>query len=321
MAPFFSWIRSYWKELTGTVVAVLGLFAAITKLEKLAGYLQGLVPIEGVGTGSQITRGAATLLAGGLVLLISLIVLSVVLGWKFFRVRNDQAVTDRLGLLSSAQKSAITESRKLVNRLYPTPAQPPHELVEYRVILHLENGGDGSYITRMQLRAFDPTKPLHFVKSSLRVEPEAPSAESLEEIGFSVKDLGASDVAHLLLENEPRFKRVAVFFLPSVAATEEQPRTIEVAWHWPGMYRRLFNSGFEEWKLKPSSSTPVGLLAFEIYWTHTVGEILCSYDGPALGVPVDQGPVDPQPGLKGWRFVAKNAPTDVEFVFKLERRH
>jgi hypothetical protein len=153
-------------------------------------------------------------------------------------------------------------------------------------------------------------RPLHFMEIFSDVEEGADGADYLYDIKFKVNDGNGKPLAYIPSLNEPRHKRVMVYFLPQVVPGEARPRKVVLTYSWPGMFKQLAFVGSEpfEWALHSKENIPE--IGFQFYLEPGTGrqldcEVCGSLEGEqalrdTLKHPIHQWP--------GWEYRIRNAP-------------
>jgi hypothetical protein len=97
------------------------------------------------------------------------------------------------------------------------------------------------------------------------VRDSAEATEYLLDIDFKVRDVsGRGDIVYLPTEIEGRSKAVSLYFLPQITPDEEG-RTIEITYRWPGLARSLRVLGEEAFNFNYDSLRPVEEVTLEIF--------------------------------------------------------
>ncbi|HWZ45214.1 MAG TPA: hypothetical protein VNW97_17205 [Candidatus Saccharimonadales bacterium] len=179
-------------------------------------------------------------------------------------------------------------------------------------------------VTRVyQISALE--RGIHFWEVNIFAEPEAPAMDYLSDIDFNVKDISEHakfEVAFLPFVNQPRQKKVMIYFLPILDPKEAQPRTISISYRWRGYFRCLERKLEEIQSFGMQARHDIGLMEFEVYLEPGTGKnLICSRAGSLDGIQTppahaEYQPEDKSPKWPGWRYEIKNGPP-ADYALKL----
>lgn len=108
-------------------------------------------------------------------------------------------------------------------------------------------------------------EPVHFWQIWMWVEEAADPVALLDEINFKIRDGKDRQVTYLPSFVSDRQKKVMIFFLPQLEATESEARKVIVTYRWPRMFGQLAKDGVEVQGWTLTSAKPVCEACFEVY--------------------------------------------------------
>ena len=257
-----------------------------------AGRKRGAQSARGKGTPVQ-PKGAAAAGAGP--------VLSVTPG---------EATAAESTALQAAFTSTMQAARALTSRLWDR-LRPRVVFEGQKTELRISGGGDTSV---RGVYSVSSSTAVPFVPYTIAADEASPPMAYLRDLDFRVRALGkdAGEVLYLQTENLARTKRCVILFLPEV--TRQNPRRLEVAYSWPGLFAKLVNEGrdelFFEWR------RPVEKGEVRLTFSRELGRIRCTLlSGRQKGASLrSRGLAD---GSLIWRFYCRKAPPG-EYLLLLE---
>ncbi|HZB89487.1 MAG TPA: hypothetical protein VE291_12555 [Terracidiphilus sp.] len=149
---------------------------------------------------------------------------------------------------------------------------------------------------------------VHYWNLSNRPSECADQAEYLDDINFKVKEAsGTGEIAYLPTTNEPRDKRVTIYFLPRLEPGNP-PRRVVCSFKWPRYMKKLGETKEEEMSFDLSSVKGVETIPIEMYLEKgTERNLECEVTGPDYGGKI-QRQKHPNLGWDGFVYLIENAP-------------
>jgi len=218
---------------------------------------------------------------------------------------------------------SVSSAYQIRKQLIPTSGQQFNnfESVESRYLISKDFTAT---VTReYKIKAVD--RAIYFWEINILAEHEAKAMEYLLDIDFKVKDTsvdGKSEVAYLPFVNQPRQKKIMIYFLPLLDPGELQPRTITIAYKWRGYFRHLEQKGEEIQSFAIQARNSIPSMEFEVYLEPGTGNrLLCERASLLDGIQnapttAKYKPNDNSPEWLGWKYKIKDAPPG-DYALKL----
>jgi hypothetical protein len=228
-----------------------------------------------------------------------------------FRQRTGSEKTAARGeILLKTFRRTVQAAELIAKKLFPGTAQPLKKVTGYREVFCLFDEGDCHYLEEVALCAKD--RDIHFVEELIEADPEGDPVEFPDEIDLKVES-GTRDksIQYLITRNEPRSKRVLIFFLPLVKSGGQDPRQYRVTFYWRGLMRRLIVRGEEDFENQVKSVDPVPMVEYEFWVKPKLGRLTCVNIGPELDSRAETlEEIGDEKGMRGWKYQGRNLPGD-----------
>src|SRR5262249_41946625 len=134
--------------------------------------------------------------------------------------------------------------------------------------------GDGETTDRITFRA--GKQPIHFWTLCIGVGEHASAVDNLGALGVSVTSLDTGTSVEIFpAQDEPRDKKIAVFFIPPIRP--KRTRTIEIRHRWPKSAALLVNKEVVdfEWRYESASSAGDGDVTLQVETHKALGDVVC----------------------------------------------
>ncbi len=111
---------------------------------------------------------------------------------------------------------------------------------------------------------YSSQEPVSFWTTSVQATSEANPMEYLDDIDFKMRDDSGNGVVYLPVENDPRCKKVMLYFLPQIEPGQAD-RKIVFTYSWPGLFNQLKTKTTEPFTWSTESVSPIEQLRFSFY--------------------------------------------------------
>lgn len=214
-------------------------------------------------------------------------------------------------------KGLLNANREIVDKLYTAEDYPEYLFEEAVYIVEIGDAGNGKVMRRERLRARSAS--VSFWTQGMFVDPEADGVDNFADITFTAVQVGGiGKVVPLPVADDPRGKRVALFHLPKIEAGESEPRTVETKYEWPGLMKKLVQTGAADWSWTLWSAEPVKRFEAGFYFHPNIGQVECSQTGLIpKGAKLELA--KNAQGWVGWRYTCDHARAD-RFKYSFEFR-
>ncbi|MFM8532606.1 MAG: hypothetical protein ACKOEC_03285 [Acidimicrobiia bacterium] len=304
MAPWYTDRRTVLIALVSSVIAAIGVASSLDGLANSAE--RALLGIVNLDNGVVRIDWWAPY---ALVLLVAVAAIALVVGLALtvIAVRSARP-SQALARAQDVIKGLLNANREIVDKLYTAEDYPKFVVEEMRCTMRIDRSGVAVVTRSERIRA--EQAPVTFWTLGISVDAEANGAESFHDIKFASRQTtGSGKVVHLPVRDDLREKRVAVFPLPKLDATETEPRTIETSYRWPGLMNRLFLNGEAEWFWTLGAVRPVKLFYAAFYFEPSHGAIDCDLNGIVPKNGRLERSTD-ENGWSGWTYQCENAMAD-----------
>lgn len=173
---------------------------------------------------------------------------------------------------------------------------------------------------RLTLRA--DHDPVIFWKFYIQADPHSTPVESIEDMTFKIEhDDDQVDIEIFVLNDDPKLKKVLVWFLPEIPPGSE--RTLRIQYCWPKLMGNLLELGSASyfWYHRSRDTGAPGKLYAEFRFDREWGELTCKnigYKGTGTKLHCDKNAL----GTK-WILSGNNTPlgnTKYELLFQREKQ-
>ncbi len=223
------------------------------------------------------------------------------------RNRALQAKNERQTTAYKTLQGMMGAASRIRDRQNPPQKVPQKSFKTIRMV-YLINKDFTTEVTReYEIEAVNET--VHYWNLSNRPSEYADEVEYLDDINFKVKEAsGGGEIAYLPTTNEPRDKRVTVYFLPRLEPGNPARRVV-CSFKWPRYLKKLGDTNEEEMSFDLSSVKEIETVQIEMYLEKGTGRNLeCVVTGPDYDGKV-QKQKHPDLGWDGFVYVIKNAPS------------
>jgi NADH:ubiquinone oxidoreductase subunit K len=210
-------------------------------------------------------------------------------------------------------------ANRLRHQHFPSSAKVKKCVRSVKAIFRIHKNFDTDVEQHWCIRAGE--EAVNFWTVTVRSTSEADGAEYLDDINFKVKDASDNGVVYLPTENDPRTKKVVLYFLPQIEPGKEE-RQITMTYSWPGLFNQLKNRSSEEFSWTTDSLSAIEKIEFLFYLEEKTGFFLQVENiGPEYGKVVPQ-PISDGDQWKGFSYVLENVPAgkcEVGLLLRLKR--
>jgi hypothetical protein len=251
------------------------------------------------------------LLLGGILILVVL----------FFHARlNRKTVNESLQKSNDLLQASCKRSQTCISGMMDAAAriraqQTPdasHTIKTFetvRILYRIQKDFTTDVVREYRIKAAD--KPLHFWENSLTPSDHASPVEYLTDIGFRIVDITipgkSAPVTYLQTENQPRIKRVCVYFLPRLEPTQPA-RDLQIFCKWPGYFMEMKNTGRETLISRFKSADTTKSVRIELYLQDGSGGNLDCEVVNKMHTHSIRPAQDTQTGWNGYVYEATNIP-------------
>ncbi len=311
--PILKVIKDTWKIWMAAILVLGGIYAVYDPERKwIESWLQDQIMPGGGKAGPSLKVLPSHLIAGG-----------VLLGFFLIIVTGAMAVALRRGLNERLQRDALLQtfdqstkaSDLICEQLFPSAAVPIKKVLSFKEVFTFYENGD-CYCQQEWLLTSD-TSDVHFYEMSIEGEDVAAPANYPKDIQLEVSPGAKQSLAYLISANEPRKKKLVIFFLPFIRGGSSDQRTVNATYYWRGLMRKLFTEREEEFNDQVKSSAPVPEIKYEFWIKPGMGNLTCKQIG---GTVAGETLVEASPnlnGMKGWIYTAPNVPVGHETRLRL----
>lgn len=310
-------IKEMWTTWLSVIVLVGGVYAVYDPLRKgIAGWLAAQII-----AGPQAMPPSLKDLPSHLIAAAVLLVFLLIAGMGYMAValyRDAVGRSQRDALLKTFQQS--TEAANLIcEQSFPGAAVPIKKVknvLSFKEVFTFYENSDCHCRQEMALTA--DASDVHFYETAFGGDPMADSADYPDDIHLEVAPAANQSLTYLISANEPKAKKLVIFFLPFIPAGGSDQRSVTITYYWPGLMRKLFTEHKEEFIDKVSSVAPVPDIEYQFWIKPRLGDLVCRQIGTKLvGEKLEKiGPNSN--GLIGWVYHATNVPLGHETKLMLE---
>lgn len=269
------------------VVSVLVSFSGLdTFLESVGNFRAPLTEFILAGLKVDYRRHAVGL-KGWFFILICLLALGATLLFIFWlraflqKNRYRSMLTQQGSATAKTLQGMVRAASRIREQLFPGQAPRVHMVRLHNTYL-IDQHFNGEVTRVYEFKAL--AEPVHFWQIWMSVEEAADPVALLDEINFKIRDGQGQQVTYLPSLISDRQKKVMIFFLPRLEATESESRKITVTYKWPRMFGKLAKDGVEDQGWTLTSAMPVCEACFEVYLEPGTGRNLsCRIAGKRIG--------------------------------------
>jgi hypothetical protein len=309
-------IKGTWK-IWLSVIAAFGIVWAVYDPGRkwIARWLEGQIIASGSVAPPSLKVLPSHIIAWGVLLGFFLVLVTG--SMAVARYRDSVGRSQRDALLRTFRQS--TNAADLIcEQLFPGTAVPVKKVLSFKEVFTFYENADCHCQLEMVLTA--DTSDVHFYEMEIRGEPEADSAGFPEDIQLEVTSAANQSLTYLISANEPKTKRVVIFFLPLIRAGASDQRSVTTTYYGPGLMRKLFTKREEKFVDSVKSSAPVPDIEYQFWIKPRMGDLVCTQIGKKVeGEQLDRLGRNPN-GMVGWVYHATNVPLGHETKLKLELR-
>lgn len=222
--------------------------------------------------------------------------------------------SQRDALLQTFHQS--TKAADLIcEQLFPGTAVPIKKVLSFKEVFTFYENGDCHCQQEMVLTA--DTSDVHFYEMSIAGEPEADPASYPSDIQLEVSPAANQGLTYLISANEPKKKKLVIFFLPFIRGGASDQRTVTATYYWRGLMRKLFTEREEEFADRVKSSAAVPDIQYQFWIKPGIGNLKCEQIGVKLPGEMLTENKPNLNGMRGWTYHATNVPPGHETRLRL----
>ena len=316
------------RVILSVVLSIIGIGSIVRNIDTLNGIFErclaaGII-VEATSNGKNVVHSTRWLFTGTALLVaacaaFALLYLRAEVGRRGAIRTQDETSTIAFKTLQGMMRA----SSRIRDQLFPTAQQPIKSFAAIDNSYFIHKDFSGEVKRTSEIRAVK--EPLHFYAVDVGVTSYADPVEYLDNIGFKVRDETGSEgreVVYLPTLNDPRKKKIMVYFLPRIEPTDP-PRRVTMSYHWPGMLNQLKKLGEEECNWTTNSSEEVPRVRIAIYTEPGIGgNLICELGGRRNGKQTLTQTTHQERGWPGWLYEIKDGPagrTVYTLVLKLQK--
>lgn len=307
-------IKDTWKAWLAVIVVLGGIYAVYDPERKwIAQWLQRQIIAGGSPASASFKELPSHLIAMGVLLGLFLIVATGYMAVA--RYRDSVGRSQRDALLNTFHQS--TKAADLIcEQHFPGTAVPIKKVISFKEVFTFYENGDCYSQQEMTLTA--DTRDVHFYETAIAGAPEADPANYPEDIQLAVAPGANESLTYLISANEPKKKKLVIFFLPFIPAGAGDQRSLIITFYWPGLMRKLFTDREEEFVDEVVSVAPVPDVEYQFWIKPRQGDLVCTQTGKKIPGEKLQKLGRNANGMVGWCYHATNVPIGHETKLGLE---
>lgn len=253
-------------------------------------------------------------LASCLVIAVGLLVRSELNLAKSLTVQDERKTT-----AFKTMQGMMLAATRIRAQHHPTANKVKKSIRNVEMTFHIRSNFDTDVEQKWDIYASG--EPVSFWSPSVRATSEATPMEYLDDINFKVRDDSGNGVVYLPTENDPRAKKVMLYFLPQIEP-KQGDRKIVFSYSWPGLFNQLKSKSSETFGWTVESVDPIEKIKFSFFLQKGSGyELLHENIGPVYEK-MKPGPISDGDQWSGFVYTLENVPAgkcQVVILLKLKK--
>jgi hypothetical protein len=223
---------------------------------------------------------------------------------------HQRNASPRTTSLKRALRIVTDNSKRIVYQAYP-PSKTPPWLFD-KMVIDIFVGANGDAIVKREEHLRADGAPLRMWNQIIVGEDDSTPIEFVEQLNYKVEDKTTKDgslgVAHLVLNNDPRLKEIAIFHLPEIEPGETSARIVMTEFAWPGLSTKLKKDGTERWEWIVKSRKNVPLFELKVSYDRSWGKVACEV--VSARTPTSTLEVVESAAARGWKYTVPDSPAN-----------
>jgi hypothetical protein len=176
---------------------------------------------------------------------------------------GSREIQERIAKTQRTLKGMMRAASNIRDRVTPVHPTLTKSICAVRMVYLIHKDFSTEVTREYEIRA--TTEPIHYWGLSNAPTADADPVEFLSDLKFAVTHTaGEGEVVYLPTLNEPRDKRVTVYFLPRIEPGSPS-RKFRLSFRWPGYNRSLKLRGEEDFSTRLSSANTISEVRIEVY--------------------------------------------------------